>query len=163
MFLYILRIHHVQQQIRLAGFLQGSAKSCHQVVWQMPDKANGICQHQRTKPLYIHPSQGRIQGREQLIGNKGIRTGQRIKQRRFTGIGITHQRHGRHISPLPRASALVALPLNLFQSVVNDFDTRIQHAPVRLQLGFTRPAQTNTALLPFQMGPASNQAGGQVF
>ena len=162
MFLYILRIHHMQQQVRLAGFFQSRTKGRDQVVRQMPDETNGICQYQRTKTLYINTPQGWIQGREQLIGNKGISPGHRIKQRRFTGIGVTHQRHGRHVGPLPCASTLVALPLNLLQPVVNHLNACIQHTPVRFQLGFTRPTQTNTTLLPFQMRPATDQAGGQV-
>src|SRR5690606_41703288 len=38
-----------------------------------------------------------------------------------------------------------------------------QQPAVGFQLGFTRAAQTNTALLPFQVGPAAHQSGGLVF
>ena len=50
----------------------------------------------------------------------------------------------------------------MFQSLVELPDPLTDKAAIRLQLRFTRPAQTDTAFLTFQVSPATHQARRQV-
>ena len=60
------------------------------------------------------------------------------------------------------AMPLVALAAHSLQPGGDRPDTRPQQAPVGLQLGFTRAAQADPALLPLQVGPAAHQAGAHM-
>ena len=62
----------------------------------------------------------------------------------------------------PLLAALVAAPLHSRKTRFKPLDRLPDHATVTLQLGFTRTAQTNTALLAFKVSPAAHQTSGQM-
>ena len=59
-------------------------------------------------------------------------------------------------------AAGIPLPGELFQAGLQGADTLGDQTPVGFELGFARSSQTNAALLPLEMGPASDQARGKV-
>ena len=61
------------------------------------------------------------------------------------------------------AAALLTLLGHPLQTPVELPDPLTEQTPVGLQLRLTRPAQTDAALLPLQVGPAADQPRGQVF
>ncbi|VAL69515.1 Uncharacterised protein [Enterobacter kobei] len=113
---YVSRINHVQQQGRLSRLLQRRFKRRHQIVWQMADKPYGIRQHRFTHVCYVNTTQRRIQGRKQLVCGINLGLGYLVKQGGFTGVGITHQRHGRDVSFGSRPTPLFTLFLYTFQT-----------------------------------------------
>ena len=58
--------------------------------------------------------------------------------------------------------SLVALTAHFFQAFFNTFDTRAQQSAVGFELGFTGATQSDSTLLPLQVRPTANQAGGHV-
>src|SRR5690606_24352062 len=64
-----------------------------------------------------------------------------------------------NLGPLPRPPSLFALCPHLFQALAEILDPGPEQTAVGLQLGFPGAAQTNPALLPFQVSPAPDQPG----
>ena len=57
---------------------------------------------------------------------------------------------------------MVAARVDLLEAGIQLPDAAPDQATVRLQLGFTRPAQPDTAFLPLEMRPAADQPGRQM-
>ena len=94
-----------------------------------------------------------------MIGRQHSRARQPVKQGGLAGVGVTHQRDHGQIVFFALAAALPALLSHFLQTLVDHLDALTDQAPVGFQLGLTRPAQADAALLPFQVGPAPDQAG----
>ena len=152
----------MQQQARAFGFFQGGAKGGNQLMRQVTDEAHGVGQHGILARGQRQLPQCGVQGGEQLVGCVHLAGGQGIEQRGLAGIGIAHQRHGGGVCPLPRLAAQLAPGAHGVQPPLQCLDAHGQQAPVGFQLGFTRPAQANAALLALQMAPAADQARGQM-
>ena len=75
-------VDDVQQQICLPGLLQCRLEGRHQVMRQMPDEADRIRQNGRPHFGQVDASEGRIQGRKQLIGSVDPGTGNVVEQGR---------------------------------------------------------------------------------
>src|SRR5690606_12546044 len=89
---------------------------------------------------------------------------QRIEQRRLAGIGVAHERDVEHIAAFALAALRGALLLDLDQPLARALDRLVDHAAIKLDLGFARSAaRANAAALTLQVGPAAHQARGQVF
>ena len=65
----------MQQQTRFPGFLQGRLKRRDEFMRQIANKANGVDEDDWTTDWLLNTPQGRVEGREQLIGypHPGIR------------------------------------------------------------------------------------------
>jgi hypothetical protein len=59
-------------------------------------------------------------------------------------------------------TAQAALEAYLGESLLQMTDPQADQTPVRLKLSLTRPTQTDTTPLPFEMSPPSDEAGRQV-
>ena len=152
-------IHHVQQQMRFARLLQCRLKRGHEFVRQLADEAHGVRQHHRRAARKTQAAHGWIEGGEQLVRDIDLAAGKRIEQRRFTGVGVADQRHRRHRNLRARTAPSVALPLEALEPVCDRAHARAEQTPVGLQLCFPgAAAHADTALLPFEMGPAAHQA-----
>ena len=79
-------------------------------------ESHRIGEHHLADPVQLDLPHGRIQGREQLIGDVGRRAGQGIEQRRLAGVGVAHQRHGGHRHFAPHMPAGIALPRKFLQA-----------------------------------------------
>src|SRR5690606_1618503 len=61
-----------------------------------------------------------------------------------------------------RSALCRALSFHLRQAFTQNLDLGANHAAVELELGFARPAHSNTALLAFKVFPHTRQAGREV-
>ena len=96
----------------------------------MADKADGIRQDHISDIGDIQTAQRRVQRRKQLICGKDIGRCHSIKQRRLTGVGIAHQRHGRDVRFGSRLTSLLALFFHPLKTGQNLADTTAQQAAV---------------------------------
>ena len=138
-------VNNMQQQSGRGRFFKGRAKRIHQTVRQMTDKPYCIRKDHRTQLGQIQTPHSGVEGGEELIGGKYIGTSHTIKQCRFAGIGIAHQRHCGNLCPVSGTTALTALLSHLLQALFDRLNTLSDHAPVRFQLGFTRATHAYTA------------------
>ena len=76
----------------------------------MAHEADGIGEDHALTLAQLEPPQGRIEGREQLIGGIDRGFGQRVEQRRLAGVGVTDHRYGRYLRLDARLAALCATP-----------------------------------------------------
>ena len=151
-------IHHVQQHVGVDGFFERGAKRRHQHMWQAADKAHRVRQHHVGRSTRMHLARGGIERREQLVGCVYAAACKAVKQRGFTGVGVTHQRYRQHVRTMARAALHRALRFHLGELFLEYLDTLGEQAAVGLQLRFAGAAHADTALLPLQVGPAAHQA-----
>src|SRR5690606_22251572 len=159
----LVGIDDVQQQVGVARLFERRPKGLDQLVRQMANEAHGIGQDHRPEIVQFETPQGRVQGREQLVGGIDLRPGQRIEQRGLARVGVAHQGHQGHIRATSPAPRLLALAANLLQALLDLADANAQQATVGFQLGFTRATQADTAFLALQVGPAAHQTRAHVF
>ncbi len=158
----IVGIDHVQQQVGFARLAQGRAERGDQFMRQVAHETDGIGEHHAAAGQ-LDPAHGRVKRGEQLVGGVGIRTGQRIEQRRLAGIGVADQRHPRQFAAHPRAAHLGVLDFHFLQPLLQHVHALLQQPAVGFQLGFAGAAQADrTTALALQVGPAAHQARGHV-
>jgi hypothetical protein len=129
---------------------------------QIANEAHGVRHDRRCAARQTDAPHGRIQGSEQLVSHVGRCPGQRAKQRGFTGVRVPHQRQGGNRNLHARAPPGLTLQLDALQALAQHLDPLAQQAPIGFQLGFTRAAHADTALLALQVSPAPHQAAGQM-
>ena len=150
-------IDDVYQQIRFHHFFQRGFKRVDQMVRKFLNKSDRIGHQHRLMVGQLHLSRRWVKRGKQLILHKDVRTGEAIQQRRLPRIRISHNRHQRPaVTAAP--SALLG-PANAHQIQITFKRPKqiLNTATVHLQLGFTRSAQTNPALLTLQVGPHISQ------
>src|SRR5690554_7727375 len=155
-------VDHMPQLIGLTGFLQRGTEGLYQLLRQMADETYGGGQHDRAYIDQLDAAQGRIQGREQLIGGVYRRLGQPVEQGGFAGVGIADQGDHGDFRPSPCTSGLITLAADLLQTLGDLLDAHPQQTAVGFQLGFPRTTQADTTLLPLKVGPAADQTGTQM-
>jgi hypothetical protein len=126
-------------------------------VGQPTDEADRIGDQHPAAVGQGEPTQGRIQGREELIGLENARLGQAIEERRLAGVGVADEREHRQLGLVACLAALGALDLDAVQAPIEDRHALGEETPIGLELGLARAAQTDTALLSLEMRPAPHQ------
>src|SRR5688572_24176953 len=76
-------------------------------MWQVSNKTNGVGDENPGLGLRLQRPNGRIEGSEQLIGDKNVTRRKRSHERRLTGIRVTDDRNFRQ-------TFSVTSPLDLF-------------------------------------------------
>jgi hypothetical protein len=138
-------IHHVQQQIGLAGFGEGRAEGRHQLMRQVAHEADGVGEQQWTAGQALHPPHGRIEGGEELVGGIHRAAGEGVEQGGLPGIGVAHQGHPRQGIAHPGAAHLRLLHLDARKPLLQGIDARTDQPAVGLQRGLARAAQADGA------------------
>ena len=111
----IAGIDDVEQQVRLARFLQRGTKCRDELVRQRAHESDRIREHHLAHPGELDAPNGRIQGREQLIGHIGIAAREPVEQGGFARVGVADQRHRRHRHLAPHVPPGVALARELLE------------------------------------------------
>ena len=153
----------MQQQIGMNGFFERGAECGHQLMRQFAYEADRVRDHHIAHfQAQVNPARGGIERGEQLVGNIHAGLGHGIEQGRLAGIGIADQRHRECVIAAARAALRFALLVQLFQARAQGLDTVADQPAVGLELRLAGTAQADTALLPLKVGPAADQARGQM-
>ena len=146
------------------GFLQRRAEGRHQLVRQVANESHRVGEDDGPPSGNIQSPHRRIERREQLILDVDARVRQRVEQastcrrsciRPGPPSGCPHGSRfwAIHRAPLRPTCSSRCLELA---------DTVADQASIALELGLTRTAKADTALLPFEVSPAPDQSGRQV-
>ena len=155
-------VDDVEQQIGVRQLLQGGLESLHQMVGQLADEAYRIAEEHCAGIGDLQGTGGGVQCIEEPVVGGNVRTGQLVEQGGLTGVGVAHNGHHRYLVLLPAGTLGGTHPAHLIQLLPQLLDFSADVPPVGLQLGLTRTAGTDSALLPLQVGPHTQQTGQQV-
>ena len=156
-------VDDMQQQIGMDGFFKRGAECGHQLMRQFAHEADRVRDHHVAHFLaQVNPARGGIERGEQLVGNIHAGLGHGIEQGRLAGIGIADQGHRECVIAAARTALRFALLVQFFQARAQGLDTVADQPAVRFKLRLAGTAQADTALLPFQVSPAADQARGQM-
>src|SRR5205807_2564649 len=90
---------------------------------------------------------------------KHARLGQAVEQGGLAGIGIADERYNRIGHPLSAGAVQLARALDSFELRLDPGDPLLDKPPVGFDLSFTgTPKESETAALPFQMCPRTDQS-----
>ena len=78
-------------------------------MWQIPNETDGVGQQHTSHRTQFQPAKRRVQGGEQLVCSVHTGSRERVDQRRFARVGVTHKPNHRSIRALPRATPLLTL------------------------------------------------------
>ena len=160
--LRVARIDDMQQKRGVARLLERGTKRRDQLVRQIADEADGIGEHCNLRTGQFDAPYGRVERREELVGDVRIRASQRVEERRLACVRVSHQGDCRHRHFAPRLAARVALALQSLEASTQRPDAVGEQAPVRFQLRLARAAQADAAFLSLQVRPASDEPRGDV-
>ena len=96
---------------------------------QVADKPYGISENHGAYFWNLKASNGRVQGREQLIRCVDVRGSNSVEQRGFTRVGITHQGQ-REFQPADAPDVPDPAEPALFPGAWDGFDSRPQQTSV---------------------------------
>ena len=108
-------IHHMQNDIRVFCFLQGTFKCLDQVMGQLPNKANGIRQIDSGSPGKLQHSGCRVQCGKQFVLRKDPGICQCIQKGRLTRIGIPYNSGCHDTVPFPALAQKLPVALHLLK------------------------------------------------
>src|SRR5206468_909916 len=86
------------------------------------DESDGVGYEELAMIRQANLADERIEGDEQGIGRLCIRSRQHVEQRRLAGVGVPHERDGRHgtlVSPLTELRAPLTHPIDVVADRVN--------------------------------------------
>ena len=123
---------------------------------------DGVHQHQGASARQRHPPQGRVEGREELVGRMHSGSRQAVEEGGLAGVRVADERDHRHPGA-PAGTAVDRAPtLDGVELPPDPLDALADEAPVGLELRLARTAQADPAALALEMGPPANQPGRQV-
>ena len=100
----------------------------------------------------------RVERREQQILGEHPCPGQRVEQARFAGIGVADKRHHRQLHRFTVAALLPAHALDLFESLLEQFDALFEQPAIAFDLRLARTAEkAEAAALPLKVGPRADK------
>ena len=129
---------------------------------QIPDEAHGVRQYDFTVIREFQSPHRRIERREQLVLDKHASVRQRIEQGRLARIRVPDEGDGRDPGSQPVLPIHRAAAIDVLESLIKLANPFPDQATVGFELGFTRAAEPNTALLSLEVSPASDQACREV-
>ena len=158
----IARIDDVQQQRRFARFGQRRLERGHEFVGQFANEADRIGDDDRRSARQRDSTHERIERSEQLIGDVGVCASQRSEQRRLASVRVTDESHRRNRDFDPTLTSGLTLLLQLFETTTQYAHSLAEQTTVRLELGFTGAAKTDTAFLTLEVSPPANETARQM-
>jgi hypothetical protein len=152
----------VHDHVRLRHLLERRSERLDEVVRQLGDEADGVRQRRRATTGQDDPPRGRVERREQLVGDDDLGAGQPTHQRRLSRVRVARDRDLRHVRPLPAGPLRVAGGLHRLDVAAELRDAASDVLPVRLELRLARPARADAAPQPaHRLAPAA-QARQQI-
>ena len=137
------RVHHVQQQRRLRGLLEGRAERLDEPVRQLAHETDGVGQDGLTTVAEVEPPQRRVERREQAVLDQHIGACQPVQQRRLPGVRVAHERDHREATALATGGLDRTRPGRILQLTTDRGDPPHQASTVDLELRLARTATTD--------------------
>ena len=149
----------VQDQVGLDDFFKRGAKRGDQHRRQVRDEADGVGQNNLAGAGQFHFAHGGIERREYLVHGQHAGAGDFVEQRRLAGVGVADDGDNRIRHLAPALAVQFTRFDDLFEIALDGVDAVLQHALIKLDLGFARAAEkAAAAALALQMGPGAHQA-----
>lgn len=152
----------MQDELSLDNFFEGRPKRLHQSRRQIPNEADGIRKKDPAARRQCDVADGRVQSRKHSGVGGDLGPGQPVEERRFSGIGISGQRHRGQGNRLPLSSLNSPAAADGFEILFEGLDAPGDLAPVGFELRFTGSAGSDAASQPGHRGTAPGKAGKQV-
>ena len=131
---------------------------------QLANETDGVGDHDLGIARQHDAAHGRIERREQLVGDVGICASQRVEQRGLAGVGVADERERRNRDIDALLPARFALLFELLEPPRQCLDAFAEQSTIGLELRFAGTTIADAAAtLAFEVGPAANQARGDVF
>jgi hypothetical protein len=130
---------------------------------QVRDEADRVRKYRLVDAGQRYLPHRRVERGEEQILRHHVRSGQMVEKRRFSGVGIPHQRNHRPGRALPPGAVEAARLAHLFQLAAQLRHAVADQPPVGLDLGFAGAAEeTEAAALALEVGPAPHQPAGLI-
>ena len=98
----------MQDDVGVRHLFQRGTERLHEVVGQLAHEPHGVGQRRPAATRELELARGRVERREQLVGDQGARARQLVEQRRLAGVRVPRDRHLRHLVVLPAGALHVA-------------------------------------------------------
>ena len=105
----------MDQNIGVLRLLQCTSECIYQMMRQLMNKTDGICQQQFLPVIQCQIPCCRIKGSKKFVLLKNTGTCQSVQKCGLTGIGITNNGSHRDLIPLTLLSGYFTVPLHIFQ------------------------------------------------
>ena len=129
-------IDHMDQQIRLAQFVQGGTKRAKQLLREIADEPDGIGHNHFPVPWKSKSPACRVQSLEYPVLRRDMAFRQHVEQRRFSGVGVPHQRKDRQSVTGTTRTALILMTCEVLKFALQMGDAIPDSASIRFQLRF---------------------------
>ena len=104
----------------------------------------------------------RIERGEHFRVRQNARSGQPVEQRRFSGVGVAHQRQGRQRHRLPLLPLRGAAAAHALQAPLDGLNALVNPPPVGFEFGFAGTARADSAAQPRHRRAVAGQPGQQI-
>ena len=152
-------VHHVEQQVGFADFVEGGFERFHEAVGQFADESHRVGE-QEGEVSEDHLAHSGVEGGEELILGQHFRVGEHIHYGGLADVGVAHEGHA-HV--LVAVAALCFLLLvDFLETALEQGDALADDASVGFDFLLARAAHTDTAALFLQVSPHTREAGEQV-
>ncbi len=134
------------------------------MVGKIVDETDRIGHQHRSPARELDAPRGGIERRKELVLRQYAGIGQPVEQRALAGIGVSDQRHDRHVLIAAVIAIDLPVPMHVGQLALDERNSLAQLAPVGFELCLTRTAQTDAAdRLARKVSPHTRQARHAVF
>eukprot|EP00404_Azadinium_spinosum_P041765 CAMPEP_0180830792 /NCGR_PEP_ID=MMETSP1038_2-20121128/76000_1 /TAXON_ID=632150 /ORGANISM="Azadinium spinosum, Strain 3D9" /LENGTH=278 /DNA_ID=CAMNT_0022873959 /DNA_START=159 /DNA_END=993 /DNA_ORIENTATION=- len=123
----------VYEDVAIHKLLERGLEGGKEVMWQVLDKADAVCNDGLATARQLHTAQGSVQGLEEEVPLLEPRIREPIHQRRLACIGIAHNADGRDA----RSAAAMQLPRPRLhdQLLLQPYFRQLQHVALALERG----------------------------
>lgn len=153
----------MQKEIGVHGLVKRGLESLNELMRKTSDEAHRVACHDRL--LVADPAAAcrRIERSEELIGRIALGARKTVEESRFSGVRVTHKRHGERVRTRARAALRVALAREALELITKLLHAHADHAAVEFDLFLAGSAGlAEAAALALKVSPAAHESSGEV-
>ena len=153
-------VDHMHQHVALADLVEGALEAFDQVVGQLANESDRVGKQHLPVGAQLNMPRGGVERGEETVFGKHVGIGQYIHQGGLARVRIPDQRDaGKPCAPLALDGAL---PVDLFQPLLEDGDPVPDEPAVSLDLRFSRSLRADAALLAGKVRPVPRKARPEI-